>query len=162
MKLLNAAIVLVFLAASSLCQNSIREGLKVNGLALGATYAATVKAFGKPLRDVTSRRIDECIGSRTRTLTYPGLKVELVEGERNAFTVFGFEVTSAKWDVSGIKIGDPSAVIQKRFGTTGRTVDKDRNGPIWFYEMTDENPGGSNFYFRNGKLIKVNTGFEMC
>lgn len=162
MKLLNAAIVLALLSISALCQNSIREGLKVNGLALGATYAATVKAFGKPARDVTSRRIDECIGSRTRTLTYPGLKVELVEGERHAFTVFGFEVTSARWDVSGVKIGDSSTTIQRRFGTTGRTIDKDSNGSTWFYEMTDENPGGSNFYFRNGKLIKVNTGFEMC
>ena len=162
MKILSLAIALFVLSVPSLSQNSIRDGLRVNGLALGATYSATVKAFGKPLRDVTSRRIDECIGSRTRTLTYPGLKVELVEGERNAFTVFGFEVTSAKWNVSGIRIGETSSRIEKLFGTTGRMVDKDKNGPIWFYEMTDESPGSTNFYFRAGKLIKVNTGFEMC
>jgi hypothetical protein len=162
MKLFYLAIFLMGLAVSAVGQNSIREGLKVNGLALGATYAQTIKTFGKPVRDITSRKIDECIGSRTRTLTYLGLKVELVEGERNAFTVFGFEVTSAKWNVSGIRIGESSELIQRRFGTTGRTVEREKTGQTWFYEMTEESPGGTSFYFRNGKLIKVNTGYEMC
>lgn len=162
MKLFRLTLFLIALATPAICQNSIREGPKVNGLALGATYSTTVKSLGKPLRDVTSRRIDECIGSRTRTLAYPGLKVELVEGERNAFTVFAFEVTSATWNVSGIKIGDTSDRIQRAFGTSGRTVEKERTGPRWFYEMTEESPGGTNFYFQNGKLIKVNTSFEMC
>jgi len=162
MKLICFVILFAAFAISAVGQNSIREGLKVNGLALGSTYAQTIKTFGKPVRDITSRKIDECIGSRTRTLTYPGLKVELVEGERNAFTVFAFEVTSTKWSFSGIKIGEPAEQIQRRFGTSGRTVEREKTGQTWFYEMTDESPGGTNFYFRNGKLIKVNTGYEMC
>lgn len=143
-------------------QTTIRDGLKVNGVALGATYAAAVKQLGRPLRDVTSRRINECIGSRTRTMTYPGLKVELVEGERNAFTIFGFEVTSAKWNVSGVRLGSTPAQIEKLFGIDGRTVEKYDAGPVWFYEMTEESPGATSFYFRGGKLYRVYTGFEMC
>lgn len=163
MKLALSLVLTILLSTAAFSQTSIREGLKVNGLALGATYAATVRKLGKPTRDVTTRTPDECTGSRTRTLTYPGLKVELIEGERkNDFTVFSFDVTSAKWDVSGVKIGDTPATIEKLFGKTGRTVARERAGPRWFYEMTDDDPGGSNLYFKNGKVIEISSTYEMC
>ena len=152
----------LLIAAATHAQTSIREGLQVNGVALGATYAATVKKLGKPTRDVTNRQIDQCIGSRIRTLYYPGLKLELVEGEKKIFTVFSFDVTSGNWNVSGVKLGDASSVIEKQFGKTGRTVEREKAGPRWSYDMTDESPGGSNFYFKNGKLIEISSTYEMC
>jgi hypothetical protein len=162
MKLALALVLTLLASAAAFSQSTIRDGLKVNGLALGSTYAATVRKLGKPTRDVT-RKADECTGSRTRTLTYPGLKVELIEGDRrNDFTVFSFDVTSAKWDVSGVKIGDTPATIERLFGKTGRTIEKERTGPRWFYEMTDEAPGGTNFYFRNGKVVEISSTYEMC
>ena len=152
----------LLIAAATHAQTSIREGLQVNGVALGATYAATVKKLGKPTRDVTNRQIDQCIGSRVRTLYYPGLKLELVEGEKKIFTVFSFDVTSGNWNVSGVKLGDASSVIEKQFGKIGRTIEREKAGPRWSYDMTDESPGGSNFYFKNGKLIEISSTYEMC
>jgi len=162
MKIIYSALLVLLIAAATHAQTSIREGLQVNGVALGATYAATVKKLGKPTRDVTNRQIDQCIGSRIRTLYYHGLKLELVEGEKKTFTVFSFDVTSGNWNVSGVKLGDASSVIEKQFGKIGRTIEREKAGPRWSYDMTDESPGGSNFYFKNGKLIEISSTYEMC
>lgn len=162
MKIIYSGLLALVMSAAVIAQASIRQGLQVNGVALGATYSAAVKKLGKPTRDVTNRKIDQCIGSRIRTIYYPGLKLELVEGDRKTFTVFSLDVTSGNWNVSGVKLGDSSSVIEKQFGKTGRTVEKERSGPRWFYEMTDENPGGSNFYFKNGKVIQISSTYEMC
>jgi hypothetical protein len=104
-------------------------------------------------------KMDECIGDRTRMLTYPGMTVELDE-QNGSFHVYAFEITSPKYDVSGVKIGDAPATVQRRFGTTKRTVENP--GPRWFYDMTDEAPGGTNFYFRRGKLVRIQATYMMC
>lgn len=154
--------ILLLFAQTCLSQNSPAAGLTVNGIGLDAKYLTVIKKLGKPIRESTTRKIDECIGSRLRTLFYSGLKVELVEGERNDFTIFSFEVTSAKWNVSGTRVGDPAATVEKLFGKTGRTVEMEPTGPRWFYEMSAENPGGSNFYFRSGRVFKISSTYEMC
>jgi hypothetical protein len=162
MKLLFPIILVATLAVSALSQASIRGGLKVNGVALGAKYADVVKKLGKPTRDVTNRKMDECIAAHIRTLYYPGLKLELSDDGKKAFTLFSFEVTSAAWDVSGAKVGNSQTDIQKFFGTKGRTIQKETAGPLWLYEMTDESPGSSNFFFKAGKVVKIQSGYEMC
>ena len=162
MKIICSVQLALLLSAAAIAQASIRQGLQVNGVALGATYTAAVKKLGKPARDVTNRQIDQCIGSRIRTLYYPGLKLELVEGEKKIFTVFSFDVTSGTWNVSGINLGDASSVVEKQFGKTGRTIEKEKAGPRWSYDMTDESPGGTNFYFKNGKVVEISSTYEMC
>jgi hypothetical protein len=141
-------------------QVSLTDGPAVDGLRLGATYQAVIAKFGKPTR-VRTNKMDECIGDRTRDVEYPGLKFELAESD-GTFTVYSFEVTSPKYDVSGVKVGDPIAKVQKRFGNVRRTVEKEKLGPRWFYDMTDENPGGTNFYFRGGKVYSISTTYMMC
>ena len=155
-------ILVLALAGSAYSQSSLPEGPKVNGIALGAKYADVVRTLGRPTREVTSRTADECTGSRTRTLQFPGLKVELFDEVRNVYTVFSFEVTSPKWDVSGTKVGDTSASIQKLFGTRGRNVAKEGAETVWYYEMSEAAPGTSNFHFRGGKLTKIVFGYTMC
>ena len=162
MKLLFPLFILAALSVPVLSQTSIRDGLKVNGVALGTKYSDVVKKLGKPTRDITNRKMDECIASRIRTLYYSGLKLELADDEKKVYTVFSFEVTTANWNVSGAKIGDAQSEIQKLFGTTGRTVQKETAGPLWMYEMTNESPGSSNFFFKSGKLVRIQSGFEMC
>jgi hypothetical protein len=157
--LILAAILLI--AAPALAQVSLKEGLKVNDIALGTKYTDVVRKLGKPTRDVTNKKIDECMGSHVRTLTYPGLTIELDDGGVG-FTVFSFEVTSAKYDVSGVRVGTAADAIQKRFGTKGRTVEKNKAELTWYYEMSDESPGSSNFRFRGGKLVKVVSTYMMC
>jgi hypothetical protein len=105
--------------------------------------------------------MDECIGDRTRVVNYPGLEFELAESD-GTFTVYAFEVTSPKYNVSGVKVGDTPAAVQKRFGSMRRTVERVKTGPHWFYDMTDENPGGTSFYFRNGRLFSISTTYAMC
>ena len=154
-------LVLIF-AASGFAQSSLPSGPKVNGVGLDATYAEVVRKLGKPTRQVTDKNLDECTGSHIRTLYYPGLKIELFDAEKNVYKVFSFEITSAKWDVSGSKLGDSSAKVQKLFGTRGRSSEKDGAETIWYYEMNEDAPGLSNFHFRNGKLSKVQFGYTMC
>jgi hypothetical protein len=149
--------ILVF-AISTFAQVSLLEGPKVNGLGLSATYKEVVAKFGKPTTD-RIYKVNECIGDRTRTLRYPGLMIEMDE-QSGTFHVFSFEITSPKYDVSGVKIGDTPATVQRRFGTKKRTVENP--GPLWYYEMPDENPGSTNFHFRRGKLVKIQATYMMC
>ena len=153
-------LLLVF-SASAFAQSSLPDGLKVNGIGLGAKYAEVVRKLGKPTRDVTTRKADECTGFKIRTLTYPGLKIEL-DDPGGGYQVFFFEITSAKWNVSGATIGATTASTQKLFGTRGRTVENDKSGPSWSYAMPDDNPGVSSFYFSGGRLLKMISGYEMC
>ena len=149
--------VCLLLATSAIsAQSSLPKGLNVNGVALGAKYDEVVKKLNKPTRDVTAKKIDECIGANIRTLFYPGLKLELADGE-----VFAFEITSGSWNVSGVKIGDTSTQVQKLFGTRGRRVEK-KPTLAWYYDMSDDSPGSSNFFFRAGKVYKISSTFEMC
>ena len=156
-----ALLVLIF-PTLGFAQSSLPEGPRVNGLGLDAKYSEVIRKLGKPTRDVTDRSINECTGSRLRTLYYPGLKVELFDAETDLFKVFAFEVTSSKWDVSGSRVGDSTAAVQKLFGTRGRKVEKVGAGTVWYYEMNEEAPGLSNFHFRNGKLAKIYFGYTMC
>ena len=149
---------ILFFAITTFAQVSLLEGPKVNGIALSATYKQVLAKFGKPSSDKINK-VDECIGDRTRTVKYPGLMFEMDE-QKGTFHVYSFEVTSPMYDVSGVKVGNAPAAVQQRFGTRKRTVENP--GPRWFYDMTDENPGGTNFYFREGKLVKIQTSYMMC
>jgi hypothetical protein len=152
----------IALASSAYSQSALPKGLKVNGIALDASYADIVKKLGKPTRDVTAKKINECIGERLRTLYYPGLQIEMVESERGKFTMYAFTVTSAKWDVSGNHVGDTAGKIQKLYGTRGRTVQKDRGADDWTYEMDPDSPGSSTFTVKNGKVTEISSTYMMC
>ena len=153
--------VIIFLyAASASAQVSLSAGATVDGVALGATYKEVVAKFGKPLRERTNK-MDECIGDRTRVVEYPGLKFELAE-TNGTFTVYNFELTSAKHEVSGVRVGDQAAAVQKRFGTRGRKIEKSTGGTRWFYEMPAENPGGTSVQFRAGRVVSISSSYMMC
>jgi hypothetical protein len=161
MRILIAAIIFLFSSAAAAAgQVPLTDGPSVNGLRLRATYRAVVAKFGKPQRVVTNP-VDECVGDRTRFANYPGLKFELVE-DNGTFTVYSFEVTSPRYIVSGVAAGASQAAVERRFGRRNRTVDREGRDTIWYYSMPNDNPGTTNFHFRNGKLFKVVTTFAMC
>lgn len=151
---------MLLLSVTAFSQAKITGGLRVSGVGLSAPYKAVIAKFGKPVRE-TTRKGDECVGGRLRTVRYAGLSFDLTDSDGKNFTVFSIEVTSARWNVSGAKIGDTQAAVKKRFGTRSseETIAGNR---VWFYEMAEENPGSSNFYFRGGKVVKILTGYEMC
>jgi hypothetical protein len=144
-------------------QTPINAGLKVNGVALGATREEVIKKLGKPVSQ-SKRKADECVGGTEITLNYPGLKLQLWDDPENPkkFTVGFFEVTSAKWNASGSRVGDASAAVKKTFGTAS-SKDSDGGRSVWYYEMNEEDgPGTSNFEFRGGKVVKITTAWLMC
>src|SRR3982750_4201287 len=95
-------ILFLLLAAPAYMQFPLTDGLQVNGVRLGATYQAVIRKFGKPVHESTTRTVNECTGTHIRTVSYPGLKIELDDGA-GGFKVFSFEITSGNYDVSGIK-----------------------------------------------------------
>ena len=157
------AIVLISLTGTAYSQVSLSQGPKVNGLGLGATRIEVLKKLGKPLSE-TKRDAGECIGGTEMTLRYPGLKLVLWDDPDDArkFTVGEVEVTSAKWDVSGSRVGQTSAEVKRLFGTRS-LEEKQAGSPVWFYYM-DENisPGSTNFHFRSGKVVKIVSLWQMC
>jgi hypothetical protein len=151
---------IILLCVPAFAQANLNGGVKVNGLGLGAAYRAVVAKFGKPASE-TTRKGDECVGGRTRTMKYPGLSFDLTDSDGKNFTVAWIEVTSPKWDVSGVKIGDTQAAVKNRFGT--RSSEETISGSrVWYFQMPDENPGSSNFYFKAGKVVKIQSGWELC
>lgn len=163
MKIFATLSLLAIFAVSSFSQSSLDAGPKVNGLALGMTREEVIKKLGKPTREIKGEA-DECVGGTEMTLQYPGLKFSLWDDSESPgkFTVGMFEVTSAAWDVSGIRVGQASAAVKKMFGskyTTGTESGK----TIWYYAMDDEKgPGNTNFTFRNGKIVNILSMWLMC
>jgi hypothetical protein len=159
----NCLAIILLAAATSFAQVSLTQGPKVNDVGLGSTKDEVVRKFGKPLSEA-KRDAGECIGGTEMTLKYPGLKFVLYDDPDDAtkLTVGEFEITSAKWVVSGTRIGDTTVAVNKLFGT--RSVEEEEAGaPVWIYYM-DENisPGSTNFHFRNGKLVKIVSLWQMC
>ena len=151
---------LLAFSVSAFGQKAPTDGLKVNGVGLGATYKAVVAKLGKPVKEKIQKG-DECVPDRRKILTYSGLTFELIENDNKSFTVISFEVTSAKYDVSGVKIGDTQLAVSRRFGKRS-TEDTVSGQKTWLYEMTPNLPGSSNFFFRAGKVTKIQSGYEMC
>lgn len=154
-------LVLVIFLFAMPAHSQVSYVVKVNGVGLGTSYTEAIRNLGKPSKNVISDG-DECIGGKLRTLTYPGLKLEFHQDGKGTFYVGSFEVTSARWEVSGVKIGLAGPAIKRKFGKA-EPGDSDVKGEtVWMYGLTDEDgPGNLNFYFRNGKLVRIST-FYIC
>ncbi len=165
MKTFFVAAFIICMAVLSFGQTSLREGPKVNDVGLGATREQVLAKFGKP-RAETKKQADECVGGTEITLEYPGLKFKLWDDVEDArkFTVGWIEIRSDQWNVSGIKVGDTTAVVRKQFGVrTSQETNRRTGNLIWFYEMDDDSsPGNTSFTFRNGKLTLITTLWMMC
>ncbi|HTK38986.1 MAG TPA: hypothetical protein VL325_10875, partial [Pyrinomonadaceae bacterium] len=107
--------VLLVFSVSAFGQKAPTDGLRVNGVGLGSAYKTVVAKFGKPVKEKIQKG-DECVPDRRKILTYPGLTFELIENDNKSFTVISFEVTSANYDVSGVKVGDTQLAVSRHFG----------------------------------------------
>lgn len=137
----------------------------MNGIGLGATREDVIRWMGKPASQ-SKKKADECVGGIEMTLRYPGLVFSLWDDPDNPkkFTVGAFEVTSAKWDVLGARVGQATSAIKKLFGKSSFDGKDDSTKlPFWSYEMDEEkSPGTTTFFFRDGKLTKVKAMWLMC
>ncbi|NOT49017.1 MAG: hypothetical protein HOP17_14855 [Acidobacteria bacterium] len=159
------ALTILLLAGTALSQTSLKNGPKVNGIGLGASREEVIRKLGKPTSQ-SKKAAEECVGGTEMVMTYPGLTFRLWDDSDNPrkFTVGFFEVRSARWNVSGAKVGETSAAIKKRFGTrASQETDGHTKLMTWYYDM-DENsgPGSTNFAFRGGKVFEITSLWLMC
>jgi hypothetical protein len=147
----------VFAAAVN-AQADAKYLVKLKGIGLGSAYSDVIKAFGKPKTD-TAAEGDECRGARIRTMVYDGLELELSESlePEKEYYVYSIEITNAKWLPFGIKTGTTQAAVKRKLGNpTSQETDSETGERIWYYSFDEsDGPGNTNFYFKNGKLVKV-------
>jgi hypothetical protein len=158
MKILLFSIVLL-LSVNAFSQFSSPD-IKVNGVGLGASYREVVRKLGKPSRDYTVEA-DECVGGKSRYLVYKGLTVEMHprSSDPKEFYVGQIEVTSSKWDVSGVRIGVSLKSIRRKLGPSNLR-NSDKKGEK-FLSYSPRATGNLYFYFRRGKLVRVET-YYIC
>jgi len=139
--------------------------LSVNNVRSGTTHQAVLKRLGKPV--TTKRkyfRADEACSNTAEThltLKYVGLEVALLgDGKGKHLSVYSIEITSAKWNGSGSKIGDTIQSIEKRFGKPNSI--EERSGEKILYYNSKGNLGGVNFYFKNGKVKRILMAETLC
>ena len=139
--------------------------LKVNGIGLDSTYSQVVKALGKPISDGKPTR-EECIGGREKSVKFDGATFYLMDGDspnRKTFEVKSFDITSSKYSVSGIKIGDTELTVRRRLGTKFEKQDAEPGGDVWSYQFDDQNnPGSTSIYISKGKVTKITSGYMVC
>ena len=136
--------------------------LKINNVGLGTSYETVVKNLGKPLKSKKARIPEPCgYDEDTYTeliLSYPGITFELLSDKdgRNIRVISVKFTAGSKWAVSGLKIG---ATRKETIDKLGKSTYTDKSGLGY---INKGNAGGASFNFKNGKLISVEWGYEMC
>ena len=137
--------------------------LKFNGVGLDSTYGQVVKALGKPSRETKPQK-EECFGGRERNATYDGATFYFTDSGTKTFKVMSFDVTSAKYVVSGIKVGDSQLTVRRVLGSKFKSGAGDAAGTTaWTYEIGEEiGPGSTIVTFRKGKIVGISSSYMVC
>ena len=133
------------------------DQLKVNGIGLGTSRSTVIRQLGKPLQSKRTG-VFPC-GGLEMTLRYSGLEIKLERDiESREYNVVSIEITSAKWLLSGIKIGANTKDVQSKFKNYfHKTKESGLEG--LHYGNGD---GGTSFYFRNNKLVNIHLEYNWC
>jgi hypothetical protein len=156
---------LAVFAGSAGGQTTNPAKLKVNGVGLDSTYSQVVKALGKPISNGKPTK-EECIGGREKSVKFDGATFYLMDGDsvnRKTFEVKSFDITSSKYSVSGIKVGDTELSVRRHLGTKFEKQDAESGANVWSYEFEDQNnPGFTTIYISKGKVTKITSGYMVC
>lgn len=166
MRLVTLGTLGLILAASIYAQTTNPAKLKINGIGLDSTFAQVTKALGKPKKDGKATR-EECIGGREKTVDFDGATFYFMDGDsknKKTFEVKSFEITSSKYSVSGIKIGDTEHNVRRHLGTKfTKTDDPETGTDIWTYDFPESgNPGSTSIYISRGKVTKITSAHQVC
>ena len=155
----------LILAATISAQTTNPAALKVNGVGLDSTFAQVTKALGKPKKDGKATK-EECIGGREKQAEWDGASFWFMDGDsRNGktFEVKSFAVTSSKYSVSGIRVGDTEHNVRRRLGTKfSKSDDPETGADIWTYDFPELTPGSTSIYISRGKVIKITSAQMVC
>ena len=159
--------VLAFAAVQVFAQTVNTAKLKINGtIGFHSTYAQVVKAFGKPVKE-TKPMAEECAGGHEKSVKYAGLSLGFIDSiSRNGkvLEVMSFDVSSPKFTVSGVKVGDSEAVVKRIFGRRF-TVETDaaKGEKKWYYEIGEaEGPGMTTITFKKGRVVNIGSSYTVC
>lgn len=130
--------------------------LTINGVRSGTSDAKVKQLLGKPKSDRRGQ-YDDCAGY-VRYLTYDGLIVEVISSEQDkGYTVTHMELTSSKYEIApGLHIGDPVSRVRELYG---EPVNEDGESISY---VTKGNEGWVGFYFRDGKIVRVEMTETLC
>ncbi|MDI1242591.1 MAG: hypothetical protein PSX80_11795 [bacterium] len=166
MRLVTLGTLGLILAAAISAQTTDPAKLRINGIGLDSTFAQVTKALGKPMKDGKATR-EECIGGREKAVDFDGASFYFMDGDsknRKTFEVKGFTVTSSKYSVSGIKVGDTELNVRRRLGTKfTKSDDLETGADIWTYDFPESgDPGSTSVYISRGKVIKITSAHQVC
>lgn len=172
MKYLFGVFLVSLFSFSASAQKFTQIDLIVNSIASGTPYASVIKKLGKPQREVLDEEIDQCTQGIGKTLFYDGFKIEMNGDEKGKKqTVLHMEITSPKWTTDkGIKIGATPQQVMTKYGKVKYedaferpTEEKVFTGEKWLvYEMKRNGPGGTTFYFKNDRLVRIELQATTC
>ena len=161
------ALLLVLLAtATAFAQAGLREvDLTIDGIGSGSPYADLLRKFGIPSKQKIEKGEagHSCTGEAHTMLTveYTGLQVVLLgDGNAQGFEIVEMDITSKKWNVSGVRIGDSPASVDKRFGKPNSV--EQESGQMTYRYVTPDNLGNVIFEFSNGKLSRMRMAETLC
>lgn len=153
-------------------QEFAKADLIVKTVGSGTAYETVIKKLGKPQRESKLGELDECTQGRGKTLYYDGFEIDLMGDENGKKqTVLDMRITSAKWATDkGVKIGDSYKTVMAKYGKTEYedaferpTEEKVFTGEKWLmYEMKTNGPGGTTFYFKNDRLVRIELKATTC
>lgn len=147
----------IIVFASSITVSSQTVPLEVEGIKIGTSFADVVQKIGKP----KSTLMDEtfpCDDSKVLKVRYSGLTLRLIEGlKENEYIVGEIKITSEKWSVAGIKIGNTINEVKEKFGES--EIEKGEGFDIIGYANLD---GYSYFYFRGARLVEIMWELNTC
>ena len=151
-------------STGSLSKSFKEIDLRINGIGMQSGYAAALKKPGKPskIKKVRIPAGGSCYSETAETettLIYPGLSLTFFSGKNP--TVYEMEITSGEWTAApGIKPGINPQILTARFG---KPVSKDKyeGFDLFTYVLTDDS-GLAQFYFKSGKLVKINWSLTVC
>lgn len=158
------AVIIAASASMSSAQKSDPAKMSFKGIKVGSTYAQVVKALGKPKTDGPAK--DEgCIGFQEKEVEYDGVSFYMMNGDskgRKTFEVKSFTVTSDKYVVSGIRVGDDENSVRIKLGRGYVESDDDEmeGARVWSYEF--DAPGYTTIKFKDGKVISISSMWLIC
>ncbi|MEQ1762883.1 MAG: hypothetical protein ABL984_07055 [Pyrinomonadaceae bacterium] len=166
MRMISIGALGLVLAATAFAQTTNPAKLKFNGIGLYSTLAQVKKALGKPKMDGKPQE-EGCIGAREKYVEYDGASFYLMDGDskdRKTFEVKSFSVTSPKYVVAGIKVGDTELNVRRRLGTKfTKSKDEETGADVWSYEFPEtEDPGFTTIYITRGKVLKISSAHQVC
>lgn len=161
--LVTLGIISIF-AVSALGQRTLDPAkMSVNGIKLGSTNAQLLTAFGKPTLDGPTEA-SECAGGESKNVEFEGAVFGLANGDSKdgkTFEVVSFDITSPKYVVSGIRVGDDQKTVLAKLGRKYE-VEKDPEGAtVWWYKFKAV-AGSTSISFKNGKVIAIGSAWQIC